>query len=152
MIHIDGVCRACLILDADGVKLLGRKDHQVREVVCCPDVKLHRKRCVVYDAERRLVESRIDMIELEVGYRKRFTQVIHSIHHLIDIKDSACREHLIIFFHDRLRWNTEKDVVLVCKRREVGMQGKAKRERTSTLIVYLIGHSEFSSGERIRQG
>src|SRR6266496_1385659 len=79
------------------------------------------------------------MIELEVGHRSRLTQVIHGIHHLIDIKDSPCREHLVICFHDSLRWNADENVVLVCKSRKVGMQGKAKRQRTRTFIVYLIG-------------
>src|SRR5438034_7142976 len=92
------------------------------------------------------------MIELEVGHRSRLTQVIHGIHHLIDIKDSPCREHLVICFHDSLRWNADKNVVLVCKSRKVGMQGKAKRQRTRTLIEYLIGNGKFRPGERIRQG
>ena len=69
---------------------------------------------------------RIDMIEFEVGNRNRLTQVIHSIHHFLDIKDSPCRQHLIICFHDRLRRHAEQYVVLVCKDREVGMQGKTE--------------------------
>ncbi len=131
---------------------MGCKDHHVCEVVCGRDVKLHPKLFVVYNAERRLVETRINMIEPQVVNRNRHAQVIHGVHHLIDIKDPPCREHLIICFHDSLRWNADGYFVLVCKSREVGMQGKAKRKRTSALIVYLIGHAEFSPGERICQG
>ncbi len=140
MLQIDGICRACLILNTEGGNLFGRKDHKVSEVACGRDVKLHRKLFVVYNAERRLVETRIDMIKLEAGYRSRLTKVIHGIHHLPDIKYSPCREHLVIRFHDSLRRKADEYVVLICKGREIGMQGKAKWQRTSTFIVYLVGY------------
>src|SRR5947209_870701 len=79
------------------------------------------------------------MIELEAGNRSRLTKIIHGIHHLPDIKYSPRREHLVIRFHDSLRRNADEYVVLICKGREIGMQGKAKWQRTSTFIVYLIG-------------
>src|SRR2546430_13348261 len=92
------------------------------------------------------------MIELEAGYRSRLTKIIHGIHHLPDIKYSPRREHLVIRFHDSLRRNADEYVVLICKGREIGVQGKAKWQRTSTFIVYLVGYGQFSPGERIRQG
>src|SRR5436190_181884 len=81
------------MLNAEGGNLFRRKDHQVREVVCGRDVKLQGKRFVIYDAERRLVESHIDMIELEEINRNRLAQVIHSVHHFVDVNvcsDADC--------------------------------------------------------------
>src|SRR5436305_3681859 len=140
MMQVDGVCRAGLILNAEGRNVFGRKDHRVREIVCSRDVKLHRQLFVVYNAQRRPVETRIDMIELEVGNRHRLTKVIHRIHHFIDIKYSPGRERLVIRFHHSLRWNADEYVVLIYNGREVWMQGKAKWQRTSTLIVDLVSN------------
>ena len=51
MMQIDGICRAGLILNAEGGRLLGCIDHHVGEVICGRDVKLQRKRFVIDDAE-----------------------------------------------------------------------------------------------------
>src|SRR6516162_9502796 len=92
LVEIDCVCRAGLILDAEGGEPLGRKDHLVCEVVGGRYVQLHRKLCIVYAAERRPVETRVDMVELEISNRSRLPKVIHGIHHLPDIKDSTGRQ------------------------------------------------------------
>lgn len=118
--------------------LIKRVDHEVSEVVCRRHAKLHPKLFVVYDAECRLVETGIDMIKLEIGNWSRLTQIIHRIHNFIDIKESPSREQLVICLHNSLCGNAEEDVVLIRKGGEIGMQGKAKRKNTGTLIVYFI--------------
>src|SRR6516164_7595118 len=89
LIQVDGVCRACLILNAEGRNLFRCKDHDVCEVICGRDMQLHRKFCIIYDTERWPVEMHVDMIKLEISNRGRLPKVIHGIHHLPDIKDSS---------------------------------------------------------------
>src|SRR5436190_8237298 len=141
VMQIDCICRACLVFNAEVGSLIKCIDHDVSEVVCSRYVKLHPKLFVVYNAKRRLVEPCIDMIKLEMSNCNRLTKVIHSIHNLVDIKDSPCRKQLIICLHDGLCWNADEYVLFVRKGREIGMQGKAKRKYMRTLIMYLIGNA-----------